>query len=140
MHFSARLGKGLATIVARMLTLRGRVSAGIGDLSGWMTRYSDAYERATGTALVPGSLNVILDQPWVMTDPAVRLEASEVGVGMGLMPCVVSGIACWVLRTDRNNRGEGDHDLNVLEIVSGAHLRTALGLQDGDGVTVELSA
>jgi riboflavin kinase, archaea type len=122
-----------------VLTLLGRVSAGIGDLSRWMTLYADAYERVTGSVLVPGSLNLVLDRPWVMTDAKIRLSAAEVGVEIGLLPCVVEGIACWVFRTDRNNTGRGDHDLNVLEVVSSVHLRTVLGLQDGDEVMVQIA-
>ena len=73
-----------------------------------------------------------------MTRPTMRLEVDEVGVGLGLQPCVVNGIACWVLRTDRNNQGLGDHDLDVLEFVSSMHLRSACGLEDGDEVSVEI--
>ena len=40
--------------------------------------------------------------------------------------------------TDKNNRGCGDHDLDVLEIVSSVHLRTALGLVDGVELVVEV--
>ncbi len=69
-----------------MLTLRGRVSAGIQDLSRWMTIHADAYQRATGSVLVPGSLNVVIDRPWVMTEHSVRLEASDVGVGSAVKP------------------------------------------------------
>ncbi len=123
-----------------VLTLHGQVSAGIHDLSRWMTIHADAYQRATGAVLVPGSLNLVIDRPWIMTKPSVRLEASKVGVGIGLLPCVVGGIACWVFRTDRNNAGQGDHDLNVLEIVSSVHLRTVLGLHDGDEVKVEIDS
>jgi CTP-dependent riboflavin kinase len=104
-----------------------------------MTLYADAYERATGSALVPGSLNLVLDRPWVMTNASIRLSASDVGVEIGLLPCVVEGIACWVFRTDRNNSGQGDHDLNVLEVLSSVHLRSVLGLQDGDEVTVQIA-
>lgn len=47
-------------------------------------------------------------------------------------------VACWVLRIDRNNVGEGDDDLTILEVVSAVHLRAVLGLQDGVDVTVEI--
>ena len=103
-----------------------------------MTRYSDAYERAVGVRLEPGSLNVVLDQPWVMQHPHVRLEAAEVGVGIGLVSARLDGCDCWILRTDRNDAGLGDHPLTVVEVVAQAHLRTALGLEDGDEVVLHL--
>jgi CTP-dependent riboflavin kinase len=99
-----------------------------------MSRYAEAYEQAVGARLKPGSLNVVLDEPWVMHKPEIRLEAAQVGVGVGLVPCRLGDRSCWVLRTDRNNAGTGDHPLTVVEVVSTVHLRSALGLQDGDEV------
>ena len=121
-----------------MTTFQGRVAGGVGDLATWMIRYAAAYERAVGVALEPGSLNVVIDRPWAMQQPTVRLEAEEVGVGIGLVRCQVGGLSGWIVRTDKNNQGWGDHGLDVLEIVSPVHLRTALGLVDGDDVVVEV--
>lgn len=104
-----------------------------------MTRYTDAYERGAGVRLAPGSLNIVLDDAWVMRDPEVRLEAAEVGVGIGLVPCRLNGHACWIVRTDRNNAGHGDHPLTVVEIVAATHLRTQLSLEDGDEVVLDVS-
>lgn len=120
------------------LVVHGRVASGRGDLAQWMTRYAVAYERGTGVRLHPGSLNVVLEQPWVMGEPAVRLPASEVGVGIGLVPCRLGGLPCWVLRTDRNDAGQGHHPLTVVEVVAATHLRTELELADGDEVVLAL--
>ncbi len=118
--------------------MRGRVTSGRGDLAQWMDRYGDAYERIAGAALVPGSLNLLLDEPWVMDSPDVRLEAGEVGVGMGFVRCRVNEADCLIVRTDKNNSGTGDHPRTVVEVVSTVHLRTALGLADGDEVVLTL--
>ena len=103
-----------------------------------MTRYADAYERVVGVRLQPGSLNVVLDEPWVMGTPDVRLDAVESGVGVGLVSCHLNGSPCWILRTDKNNTGMGDHPLTVVEIVATAHLRTLLSLADGDEVVLHV--
>jgi riboflavin kinase, archaea type len=122
-----------------VLELRGHVTSGIGGLSGWMTRYAGAYTAAVGVELVPGSLNVVLDAPWVMDQPDIRLEAEQIGVGAGLIAAAINDVGCWVMRTDKNNRGEGDHALEVIEVVAAVHLRSALHLGDGDPVVVEVS-
>jgi CTP-dependent riboflavin kinase len=103
-----------------------------------MSRDAEAYERGVGVRLEPGSLNIVLDEPWVMGDPAVRLDVTEVGVGVGLVPCTLGDLACWVLRTDRNDAGIGDHPLTVVEVVATVHLRTELLLSDGDEVALHL--
>lgn len=118
--------------------MRGVVVPGRGDLAQWMRRYADAYERAVGVRLEPGSLNVVLDEPWRMQHPEARLAAAEAGVGSAFVRCRLDGLPCWVVRTDANEAGTGHHPLTVVEVVSVAHLRTALGLQDGDPVTLEL--
>ncbi len=73
-----------------------------------------------------------------MHEPRARLEASEVGVGIAFVPCILNGEPCWLVRTDRNNAGTGHHPLTVVEVVSAVHLRTALNLQDGNEVTLDL--
>lgn len=103
-----------------------------------MSQYSKEYACAVGVLLEPGSLNVVLDQSWVMLRPEARLEDSEVGVGIGFVRCRVNGTPCWIARTDKNNSGEGDHGLDVLELVAPVHLRTALSLVDGDHVVIEV--
>lgn len=70
--------------------------------------------------------------------PDLRLEAEEVGVGMDFIGCRVADADCFLVRTDKNDSGEGDHPQTVVEVVSAVHLRTALGLQDGDEVVLEL--
>lgn len=87
---------------------------------------------------MPGSLNVVIDEPWVMGEPVARLEASEAGVGISFVPCRLDGERCWAVRTDRNNEGTGDHPLTVVEVVAAVHLRTALHLHDGDEVVLDL--
>jgi hypothetical protein len=42
----------------------GLIRQGKGDLAPWMRLYASAYERATSMDLYPGSLNVLLIDPW----------------------------------------------------------------------------
>ena len=132
------MGDGMHANAATVAGTRARVVSGRGDLAEWMTRYAAAYERVAGAALVPGSLNLLLDGPWVMGPPDVRLEAAEAGVGMGFVRCRVDEVDCLLVRTDRNDAGTGDHPRTVVEVVSTVHLRTALGLADGDEVVLEI--
>lgn len=117
-------------------TLRGRVASGSGDLAGWMTRYADLYARKTGARLYPGSLNVVLEESWTVGGAAIRLEPPEYGISMSIVPCEINGLAAFILRTDKNDAGEGDHASNVIEVAAPVHLRSALGLLDGDAVEV----
>jgi CTP-dependent riboflavin kinase len=118
------------------MLLRGRVTGGIGDHARWMTIHADLYEAKTGVRLYPGSLNVVLDHPWHVDSQRLRLEPSEYGVGLSIVPCTVQGLDAFILRTDKNDRGEGDHPPNVLEVAAVVRLRDSLDLQDGDEVEI----
>jgi aryl sulfotransferase len=118
--------------------LRGTVASGRGDLAHWMIRYGDLYQRVSGTRLYPGSLNVVLDVEYRLPATRLRLEPEDYGgrVGMNLVPCTLSGIPGFVLRTDQNEAGTGHHGRNVVEIAAAVNLRDTLGLVDGDEVEI----
>lgn len=97
--------------------MRGRVASGQGDLAQWMRRYADAYE---------------------CINPKLGWKPRRWAWGVGLVPCRLNDQPCWVVRTDRNNAGTGHHPLTVLEVVSTVHLRSTLGLHDGDEVHLEV--
>jgi len=120
--------------------LSGRVESGVGDLARWMIQYADLYEERTGVRLFPGSLNIVLNQQYRLPLNPIRLEPHEYGgrVGMNIVPCKIMGVAAFILRTDRNEAGLGDHDRNVIEIAAAVRLRDALGLTDGEVVDVEV--
>lgn len=101
-----------------------------------MTLYADLYEEKTGAKLYPGSLNVLLDRPWHVPSPHLRLEPREYGIGLSIVACSVEGISAFILRTDKNDAGQGDHPSNIVEIAAPVRLRDALGLQDGDEVEI----
>lgn len=124
-----------------MARLTGRVASGIGDLTKWMTMNETVYARAAGVGLYPGSLNVVLSEPWVVPAGAIRLEPEDFdvgGVGMNIVPCSINGLRGFILRTDRNNAGTGNHPPTVVEVAAPMRLRDALNLQDGDEVVIEV--
>jgi CTP-dependent riboflavin kinase len=100
-----------------------------------MTVHSDAYETTVGARLVPGTLNVALEQPWLVP-PGIwaRLEPPEYAVPLSIVPCQIEGIDAFVIRTDKNNSGVGDHPPTVVEIAATVRLRDALNLRDGDDI------
>lgn len=119
-----------------MAILRGRVTSGVGDLAKRMTEYAELYAATTGAVLYPGSLNVQLDEPWHVGDGAARVEPPECPVAFSIVPCTIGGFDAFIIRTDRNDRGEGDHPPTIIEIAATLRLRDALNVEDGDEVEV----
>ena len=83
--------------------LRGRVASGKGDLAHWMRLYVATYAAATGLALYPGSLNVVLDQPYELPSERIRLSAEDVGVDVNLVGCSTLGRRAFIFRTDADD-------------------------------------
>lgn len=125
-----------------MAELIGKVTSGIGDCGQWIAKLHDHYRRKTGLDLFPGTLNVRLDRPYRVPRDSLRLDAHEYGgrVGISLVPCRVFGRRAYILRTDANDGGDGDHPPEVIEVATDVKLRDAFDLKDGDLVTVEVEA
>lgn len=117
------------------MVLTGRVASGTGDLARWMTVHAAAYATATGMALYPGSLNLVLDEPWPLPSARTTLPVDEVGRLVHLVPCTVRGRRCFIFRTDRAERS-GEQEQRVLEILADVCLRDALAIVDGDALEV----
>ena len=71
-----------------------------------------------------------------MRNQQIRLEPSEYGVGLSIVPCTIDGLDAFIFRTDKSDLGEGDHPPIILEVTAAVRLLDALGLQDGDGVEI----
>jgi len=123
-----------------VVTLRGTVCTGLGDCGRWLTLLEDHYRRKTGMTLYPGSLNVELPEPYRVPPHPLRLEAHEYGgqVSVNIVPCRVFGRRAFILRTDGNEHGTGDHPRTIIEIATDVKLRDAYDLRDGDSVELEI--
>jgi hypothetical protein len=43
---------------------------------------------------------------------------SSCAVPLSIVPCQIGSLDAFILRTDKNDRGEGDHQPNVIEIAA----------------------
>jgi len=122
------------------MRLRGRVVTGLGNFSYWIERLEDHYFRKTGMHFYPGTLNILLDEPWSFPPDCLRLEKDEYGggVSVNLVPCRIFSRPAFLLRTDLNETGHGPHPKNLIEVASDVRLRDAYHLKDGDWVEVEV--
>jgi CTP-dependent riboflavin kinase len=100
-----------------------------------MKIHADVYRATTGLDAYPGTLNVELDQPWRTPTESEPIVA---GVSLFLIPCRINCTPAFVMRTENNERGTGDHPLTVVEIISDKPLRELFDLHDGDQISLEL--
>jgi riboflavin kinase len=122
-----------------MKVLTGKVVSGVGDFSDWITKLKDHYQRKTGLMLFPGTLNVQLREEYSIPSDATRLEGKEYGgtVSISIVPCRIFEEEAVILRTDRNESGEGTHPKTLVEMACQIKLRDKYQLKDGDIVHIE---
>jgi riboflavin kinase, archaea type len=123
-----------------MAVYTGRVVSGLRSFSYWIEKLSDHYTRKTGMLLFPGTLNVELEEPYDLPRNVIRLEGEEYGshVSVSIVPCNFQGLPAFILRTDANDNGRGDHPRTIVEIATNVKLRDRFDLRDGDMVTFEV--
>jgi len=126
--------------VENMLRVRGRVVSGRANFGFWIERLHRYYEEKTGMRLYPGTLNIELPVPYSVPSNVIRLEANEYGgnVSVNIVPCQIFERRAFLLRTDQNEQGTGQHSRNIIEIATDVRLRDVYQLKDGDCVEVEL--
>ena len=123
-----------------MPVLKGVVVSGMGNFSFWLEKLASFYTQKTGMRLFPGTLNLRLAEPYSLPAEVIRLEKEEYGgtVSVNLLPCTVFSRRAFLLRTDKNEAGQGDHPKNIIEIATDIKLRDAYQLNDGDEVEVQV--
>jgi len=107
----------------------GRVLSGRGLARGQLAAFAKDIVRLTGSELYPGTLNVVLDWPLLLNDK----NAIEFDKGRRLMwPATINGIQSWIYRWRHA-------PLHVVEMLSAHSLRSALGIEDRNKVSISVA-
>ena len=126
--------------VNHLIILKGIVVSGLGDFSYWIEKLKEVYKKKTGMLFYPGTLNIQLEHPFDLPKNVIRLEKEEYGgtVSVSILPCEIFGKESFILRTDKNAMGMGDHPKTIIEIATDVKLREHYDLKDGDLVEVKV--
>ena len=117
--------------------MRGIIAAGLGQGQYFISRegYSRQFLHHLGFVPFPGTLNVLLEEPFPVEQQAINIEGfQEEGRSFGECKCYrikLNGIDAAVVRPERSR-----YPAELIEVVAPVHLRRALGLKEGDPVEV----
>ena len=117
----------------------GKIAAGLGKGQYFISRegYSHQFLQHLGFVPFPGTLNVLLEDPFPVEQQAIRIEGfQEEGRNFGECKCYrikLNGIEAAVVRPERSR-----YPADLIEVIAPVQLRLALGLEDGDPVEVIL--
>jgi len=118
--------------------MRGKIASGLGQGQYFISRegYSRQFLQHLGFVPFPGTLNVLLDEPFPAEQQAIKIEGFlEEGRSFGECKCYrikLNGIDAAVVRPERSR-----YPAELIEVIAPLKLR-ALGLEDGDPVEVIL--
>lgn len=120
------------------MILKGKVKSGLGEAGYWMKKAESAFERKTGLKLFHGTLNIELKEEYILNENVEILHKEEYGGAQEvyIKECDVLGNKSYILRTSKNMTKDGDHPLNILEIVSDVNFREKYKLKDGDEIKI----
>ncbi len=119
--------------------MRGKISSGLGQAQYFLTRegYSRQFVEKIGFVPFPGTLNVLLEEPFPAERQAIQIEGfAEEGRTFGkcwCYPIKLNGIDAAVVRPEMSC-----HPPELIEVIAPVQMRRALGLEDGDPVEVIL--
>jgi riboflavin kinase len=119
--------------------MRGKIASGLGQAQYFLTRegYRRQFILRLGFVPFPGTLNVLLEEPFPAERQAIKIESfSEDGRTFGECKCYpvkLNSIDAAVVRPEKSR-----YPPELIEIIAPVQLRRALGLEDGDTVEVIL--
>ena len=105
-----------------------------------MKKAEEAFYKKTGIKMFHGTLNIELDKEYNLGENVKILHKEEYG-GMQeiyFQECEILGHKSYILRTDKNMSKNGDHPLNLLEIISDINFREKYNLKDGETIEVKV--
>lgn len=119
--------------------MQGKVISGLGRAGYFLCRegYSRQFREKLGFIPFPGTLNVLLDQPFPASAPAIIVQGfSEKEKSFGACSCYriqINGLDGAAIRPDKSS-----HPPELIEVIAAVNLRRTLDLKDGDSVEVRL--
>jgi len=120
------------------MVLIGKIKSGLGEASFWMKKAEQAFYKKTGAKMFHGTLNIELNQDYILDGELEILRKEEYGgtQDVYLKQCKILGHKSYILRTDKNISEKRDHPLNIIEVISNISFRQKYDLKDGDKIEV----
>ena len=120
------------------MILKGKVKSGLGEASFWMKKAEKAFEQKLGKKMFHGTLNVELEDKYILDKDIITLYKEEYGgtQDVYIKECEVLKNKSYIVRTDFNSKENGAHPFNLLEIISDINFRKEYNLKDGDEIEI----
>lgn len=127
------------------MILVGTVVSGLGTAKTWVKMIEEVFQKKTGMKLFPGTLNIKLRDGYTVK-PYLVLKPNEYGGTQNVLiqKCNITNIKnnnsteAYIVRAEKNAGKNGDHAVDIVEIVSDVNLRKKYNLKDNDFISIEI--
>ncbi len=120
------------------MELQGKVTTGIGTAKMWVGKIEKAFQEKTNIKLYNGTLNIKLDDDYII-EPDWIIKPEEFGGTQNVLvkKCKIMENIAYIVRAEKNQKGIGDHNLKIIEIVSDINFRKTYNLEDNQNIIIQ---
>lgn len=120
------------------MILEGKVKSGLGEAGFWVKKIAQIFEQKENIKLFSGTLNIELNNNYEIVSPDIIVEKEEYGgtEKLFIKRCKVLGHNSYIIRTEKNSSQNGDHPLNIIEILSDVNFRKKYNLVDKQEIAI----
>lgn len=121
------------------MELEGTVIDGLGKAKYWVGKIRIVFKQKTNYDLVLGTLNIKLNKPYTI-NPDFILEKEEFcgTENVFVKKCEILGRNAYIVRAEKNQKENGEHGLDIIEIVGDVNFREAYKLKNDQKVKILL--
>lgn len=119
-----------------MYKITGVVETGVQDFTKRMNNHPEAFQKATGEKLIPGTINVRVNKEILIKEhfTICGIDIDEPAQDLLFEPCYINDIPAYRIKPSNICTGEGGYGNDVLEITSARWIPNAK-----DGAIVEIT-
>ena len=115
------------------MILKGKIIKGMGIAKKFVDMMSETFYNKTGFKLYPGTLNVKLNNPYVLNaDYIIKPEEYGGNYNVYVQKCRLLQEYAYIIRSEKNIGKNGNYSEDIIEIVSDVNFREKYKLNDGD--------
>lgn len=123
--------------VGDYMEIQGKVASGLGVAKHWIKKIEKIFYNKIGETLYQGTLNIKLDFNYEFK-PDIIISKNEYDgeYDVYVKKCKLLEREAYIVRSGKNIDNNGDHKLNIIEIMSNVNFRKEYKLRDGETVKI----
>ena len=122
------------------MILKGTVTSGIGTAKMWVEKINNVFKNKTGITLFPGTLNIKLEENYIVQpDWIIKPEKFGGTENVLVQKCEILDKTAYIVRAEKNQKGYGEHNLQIIEIVADVCFRDKYNLTDDKKILIKIN-